>query len=94
MQDLIGFLGPRKGWTKNDFIKFVDANWEPSPPEEQQDDFCEPEIWESIEACTEKDVGWMRISPEILNHEFYETSNGDVMAWHLFYERPPSVVLW
>jgi hypothetical protein len=94
MRNLTGFLAPKAGWSGNDFVKFVDANWEPAPPEEQKDDEWEPETWEPIEECTEKDVGWMCISPTMLNASFYETLNGDDMAWHLFYERPPSIVLW
>jgi hypothetical protein len=94
MQNLTGFLDLNTGWSNNDFVKFVDANWEPSPPEEQEDDGWEAETWEPIEDCTEKDVGWMCISPIMLNADFYDTLNGDDMAWHLFYERPPSIVLW
>lgn len=94
MQNLTGFFAS-KGWTsKTDFIKFVDANWKPSPPEVQQDDGWEPETWEPIEDCTEEDVGWMRISPMMLNDELYEAMNGYDMAWQLFYERPPRIVMW
>ena len=94
MQNLTGFLASKGGWCETDFIKFVDANWEPSPPEELEDYDWQPETWEPIDECTEEDVGWMRISPIMLGAAFHDTLNGDDMAWHLFYERPPKIVLW
>jgi hypothetical protein len=45
----------------------VDGDWEPSPAiakqEEDEDEFWGEEEFEPIEGCTEKNVGWMRISP-------------------------------
>jgi hypothetical protein len=94
MQNLGGFLAADSYWAKGDFVKFVDANWEPATVREEDEEWCEPNFYEEIEVCTEEDVGWMRISPFMINTAFYETLNGDNMAWELFYSRPPHIVLW
>jgi len=82
------------------FVKFVDGNWEPDLPltiaseeaEEEEHDFSQDEALEPIEGCIEKDVGWMRIAPYMINADFYEALGGDENDWFIFYERPPSIV--
>lgn len=94
MQNLKGSLETKSRWSGDDFIKFVDANWESCPPEKQEDDEWEPEIWEPIEGCTEKDVGWMRMAPDMLNTDFYDVLPGDGMTWQYFHDRPPAIFRW
>jgi hypothetical protein len=91
MQNLGGFLAADSHWAKGDFVKFVDANWEPATVREEDE---EPDGFEEIEGCTEEDVGWMRVSPIMIFTAFYETLNGDNMAWEVFYNRPLHIVLW
>ncbi|CAO2653500.1 Nn.00g029110.m01.CDS01 [Neocucurbitaria sp. VM-36] len=87
LQNLAGYLDDG-GWSKGDFVKIVNADWEPSTDEEQ-------DILEPIDGCTEKDVGWMRIVPCMIDTEFYDALNGDEMAWDdQFYKRPPGILLW
>ncbi|KAJ4371531.1 hypothetical protein N0V83_004750 [Neocucurbitaria cava] len=94
LQNLPGFL--EKGWSMNAFVKIVDADWEPSSTIAAGDQQIEEQdVFEPIDGCTEKDVGWMRIAPSMLNAEFYHALEGDEMAWdHQFYERPPTIVRW
>ncbi|KAH7401429.1 hypothetical protein BKA66DRAFT_436568 [Pyrenochaeta sp. MPI-SDFR-AT-0127] len=83
------------------FVKFVDGNWEPDPPpviaeekEEEEKDFWPEETLAPIGGCTEKDVGWMRIAPHMINADFYEALGGDENLWYVFYRRPPSIVIY
>lgn len=92
MQNLGGFLAANSHWAKTDFVKFVDANWEPFPVREKDEEWCKPDVYGEIGGCTEEDVRWMRISPTIINTAFYESLNGDHMAWELFYSPPPHIV--
>ncbi|KAH7371728.1 hypothetical protein BKA66DRAFT_182169 [Pyrenochaeta sp. MPI-SDFR-AT-0127] len=94
LQNLAGFL--EKGWSSDAFVKIVDAEWEPSSAiavggqqAEEQD------VFEPINGCTEKNVGWMRIAPNMINAEFYNALDGDENAWDdQFYKRPPSILQW
>ncbi|KAH6629735.1 hypothetical protein C7974DRAFT_359712 [Boeremia exigua] len=89
MQSLPGFL--EKRWSAEAFVKIVKADWEPLCEEFDH----EKDIYEPIEGCTEKDVGWMRIAPEMVNAEFYYALDGYEPAWDdMFYQRPPHIVLW
>lgn len=92
MQNLGGFLEANFHLAKGDIVKFVDANWEPATVWEQDEEWCEPDLYEEIEGWTEEDFEWMRISPIIIHTAFYETLNGDDVAWELFYSRPPHIV--
>jgi hypothetical protein len=85
-------------WSPNAFIKFVDGDWEPSPAiakqEEDEDEFGGEEEFEPIEGCTEKNVGWMRILPIMINAEFYNVLDSCDDQWPTFYQRPPTIVEW
>jgi len=90
--------------SKKAFVKFVDGDWESSDEsqqaEEQEDGLWEKEILEPIDGCTEEDVGWMRISPYMINASFYETLSG-YDYWYIYYrrafadsERPLDILQW
>jgi hypothetical protein len=91
MRNMDGFLALDSHWAKGDLVNFVDADWEPDSIREEDE---EPDDFEEIEGCTEEDVGWMRVSPIMIFTAFYETLNGDNMAWEIFYNRPLHIVLW
>ncbi|KAH8693417.1 hypothetical protein GQ44DRAFT_719628 [Phaeosphaeriaceae sp. PMI808] len=83
------------------FVKLVDGNWEPDPSpaiaekkEEDEDDFSQEGALEPIDGCAEEDVGWMRISPFMINADFYEVLGSGEDQWYIFYERPPSIVVY
>jgi hypothetical protein len=81
-------------WPRNAFVKFVNANWEPSSPDdaEQEDGFSGPETFDPIDGCTEKDVSWMRIAPLMVNTDFYDDWCGDSNLWTVFYKRPLKIL--
>jgi hypothetical protein len=81
-------------WPRNAFVKFVDADWEPSSPDdaEQEDEFGGSEAFEPIGGCTENDIGWMRIAPHMVNTDFYDDWCGDLNLWTVFYKRPPKIL--
>ncbi|OAL43179.1 hypothetical protein IQ07DRAFT_305265 [Pyrenochaeta sp. DS3sAY3a] len=88
LQNLAAFL--EDGWSRDEFVKIVDAYWEPDGEPDEERDVLAP-----IDGCTERDVGWMRIGPHLLNAEFYDALDGDEMAWEdQFYTRPPSILHW
>ncbi|KAH7078677.1 hypothetical protein BKA63DRAFT_249087 [Paraphoma chrysanthemicola] len=92
MQSLAGFL--EKRWSVKAFVKIVKADWEPEVEEDAEFER-EKDIYEPIEGCTEKDVGWMRIAPIMINAEFYNALDGYEQAWDdMFYQRPPDIVVW
>lgn len=89
MKSLPRFL--EKGWSAEAFVKIVKADWE---PEDDAEDECDKDVYEPIEGCTEKDVGWMRIAPDMINAEFYYALDGYEQAWDdMFYQRPPHIVV-
>jgi hypothetical protein len=47
---------------------------------------------EPIDGCTEEDVGWMRITPYMINAGCYDVLTGDENLWYIFYRRPPMIV--
>ena len=94
LQSLDGYL--KKCWSTEAFVKIVDADWESHAAltakgqEAQEQDICEP-----IDGCDEYEVGWMCITPCMINSEFYDALDGDHMAWEdMFYRRPPVIVSW
>jgi hypothetical protein len=76
-------------------VKFVDVGWKsladrfPDMDESERD-----ATYKEIDGCREENVGWMRISPFMLNAEFYDAWCGVVDIWHVFYQRPPRTVVW
>lgn len=103
MESLAGFLD--KGWSAEAFVKIVKGDWEPLSAigattqqdrmEEDAEFEGEKDVYEPIEGCTEKDVGWMRIAPDMINTEFYNALDGYEQAWEdMFYQRPPNIVVW
>lgn len=94
LQNLAGFL--EKGWSRDAFVKIVDADWEPSAvPAVGGQQGEEQDVLAPIDGCTEKNVGWMRIAPNMINAEFYNALDGDEMAWDdQFYTRPPRILQW
>jgi hypothetical protein len=44
MRNLGGFLAEVSHWAKKDFVKFVDANWEPAPVREQGEEWGKPDV--------------------------------------------------
>lgn len=85
-----------KGWDdRGAHVKFVDAGWRPMAEtcpdmEESERD----ESYEEIDGCREENVGWMKISPYMINTDFYDAWCGVVDIWHVFYKRPPKTVNW
>lgn len=85
------------GSDKTAFVKFVDGLWEPEsePLSEQYGELdyeLEGEVFESIEGCTERDVGWMCVAPDMIGYSFYDALSGDENMWHIFYRRPHYIV--
>ncbi|KAJ8116402.1 hypothetical protein OPT61_g2162 [Boeremia exigua] len=90
MESLAGFLEEGR-WSLEAFVKIVKADWEPSSDQMGED----ADVYEPIEGCTEKDFGWMRIDPMMLNAEFYNALDFWKPAWDdMFYWRPPKIVSW
>jgi hypothetical protein len=92
-------------WPSDAFVKFVDASWEPEydewgrsgnvwGEERWEDVVKEREVHEDVEGCTEENVGWMRMRPEMLDTYFYDAMNAIDDQWRLYYERPPAIVRW
>lgn len=80
-------------WLDGAFVKLVDGHWEPLGEDKQaKDDDEEREKLQPIEGCTEEDVGWMCIVPDMIDSSFYNTLTGDPNVWFIFYERPPSIL--
>ena len=81
-------------------VKFVYNNREPDPVSEAKaaaEDIprgFEPEVCEPIDGCTEEDFGWMRIASWMINADTYDAFTGDRSQWMIFYERPPSIVVY
>ncbi|KAK3946799.1 hypothetical protein QBC32DRAFT_356491 [Pseudoneurospora amorphoporcata] len=76
-------------------VKFVDAGWRPlAEAFPDMDENEEDESYEEIDECREENVGWMQISPYMLNADFYDVWCGVVDIWHAFYKRPPKTVNW
>ena len=96
LDSLAEVLSQDMDWSDDGFVKLVDATWEPlgeQEDEEQEDDEWPGEFWEPIEGCTEKDVGWMRITPLVIGPNLYEVMSGDSVLWYAHYERPPVIYL-
>ncbi len=79
------------------YVNFVDADWKPvsqirseigSTHNEAE------EVHESIEGCTEENVGWMRIPSRFVRADFYQAMIGYPDMWYVFYQRPPEVLFW
>jgi hypothetical protein len=47
---------------------------------------------EPIDGCCEEDVGWMKITAQMVDVEFYEAMGGPPDIWYVFYQRLPQVV--
>lgn len=95
LQSLAGYL--ESGWSAEAFVKIVDADWESlseiAARGEEVDDL--PDVCEPVYGCTEIDVGWMCIAPNLIHTEFYIALDGDEMAWEdQFYKRPPDIFRW
>ena len=83
-------------------LNLVDRSWiseaEQPDDEDPEDDFTEEEleeirlanIWPDVEGCTEEDVGWCKVSEEILVdlYVYYCDAN----TWETWYQRPPDFV--
>jgi hypothetical protein len=98
MQSLAG-LQEKGDLLLDGFVKIVKADWEPLHASDQQaegegdEEFEYRDRCEPIEGCTEKDVGWMRIAPIMINAGFYCALDGYEQAWEdMFYRRPPDIV--
>lgn len=79
--------GIENGHLTTGFVKLVDAEWEPTPLDEDK----EPDIFEPIDGCKEKHVGWMRIAPHMIGADLYDGLEGDWNYWDIFYYICPLV---
>ncbi|KAJ5125639.1 hypothetical protein N7476_010025 [Penicillium atrosanguineum] len=73
------------------FIRIVRADWEPEVLDEEDianGDISDPE--ESLEGCTEHDVGWMKMCwSDIELPGFHKLR--DIDDWQAYYARPPEI---
>ncbi|KAI7466088.1 hypothetical protein KC357_g7469 [Hortaea werneckii] len=83
------------------YVDFVDSQWEPMGEEEDEDEdeyaLCaeDRETFDSIEGCTEEDVGWMKIAADMIGAHWYSEASGfKYGGWYTFYKRPPETVLY
>lgn len=70
------------------FVNFVDSRWK-TFGRDSLEDVDDDEQFDSIDGCTEENVGWMRVAPSRLDEEFYMM---DEVAWYVYYLRPPDVL--
>jgi hypothetical protein len=95
--------------SRKGFVNFVDSQWEPSSEElpgehgdededegeGDDDENVDDESYDPIEGCTEENVGWMKIAAMMIDASFYDISSGFAYgAWHVYYKRPPAMVLY
>ncbi|KAI7483805.1 hypothetical protein KC351_g4901 [Hortaea werneckii] len=74
------------------FVNFVDARW--TPMGDQYSDN-EDDRFESIDGCTEENVGWMGIATMMIDSEWYDAAFDFAGGgWYVYYLRPPKVVLY
>jgi hypothetical protein len=74
------------------FVNFVDARWTPMGDQYSDNDHNEHD---PIDGCTEEDVGWMRIAAMMIDAEWYGAAGGfHAGAWHVYYLRPPQIVIY
>ena len=66
------------------FVNLIWKDWEPSRPDHRE------EVEESIEGCTQHEVGWMRVAYRdvMVGMHYYLRNWND---WHREYRRPPEV---
>ncbi|BCR84336.1 uncharacterized protein ACHE_11738A [Aspergillus chevalieri] len=82
------------------YVNLVKADWVPMSEQPaggklcDEDDYFEEEQYEPIDGCCEEDVGWMRLAVENLGAGFYDSMFCLDDMWHVFYKRPPEVVLY
>jgi len=74
------------------FVNFVDARWKPLGDRYPDND---DERYDPIDGCTEENVGWMRIATMMIDTEWYDAAVDFAGGgWHVYYLRPPQVVLY
>jgi hypothetical protein len=56
----------------------------------------EDEVFDTIDGCTEENVGWMRLAATtVVGTEFYVSVYDYVSgAWYVTYKRPPEIAIW
>jgi hypothetical protein len=80
------------------YVNFVNAGWRPlSELTTIVGDISGvggDEVHESIDGCTEENVGWMMIASHMVGAHYYEAMMGNPDSWYLFYKRPPEISNW
>lgn len=80
----------RARWMEG-FVNFVDSRWEPLSKEF----YGESDVLDPIDGCTQENVGWFRIAPEMINAEWYEIALGlPHELWYVYCRRSPAIVTY
>ena len=83
---------PKNDPSGKGFVNFVDARWKPlgNRYPDNNDERHDP-----VDGCTEENVGWMRIATMMIDAEWYDAAVDFAGGgWHVYYLRPPRVVLY
>lgn len=80
---------PAPDATKKGWVRLISKSW--IPIEEDPRAHPDPNVYESIEGVTERDVGWMKVPYRSVMTEYYSGNEG-LNGWRTEYCRPPKVV--
>lgn len=97
LRSVIDAPPPPEDQLGNGFVNIIRSDWMPRTREEYLEELegmqegWTPEVFDSIEGCTEEDVGWMRISYTGLMVTWYCLFRGSGGEWDVEYRRPPQI---
>lgn len=92
LQSVLDGPGPSPLHRPSDgYVNLIWKDWTPREPEAEEDE--EEDDNDSIEGCTEHDVGWMMVGYQNVMLNFYYQLRGmGTDNWEQEYRRPPEVV--
>lgn len=83
-----------RGYQDTGYVILVDGEWKPEEELDEEEkamyEVWEPEVFEPVDGCTEKDVGCMRVRYDVAQVSGYVDMRNR-WDWEVEYRRPPEI---